>query len=831
MSTPGTDSLGPFITNRFGDRYLYEVNRNAFNQVGSEAVYQKYFGEELFRSNRLFIIVGTDSGVLLRYLQKRSLPEGSRYLLVELPGVIEALREVGGLDDLPERVRVVSLEELWPQAEAFQLQNYLYLSAVELRDSIAAMDANLMEYRDLSDHLREQIHALDWATRGGLGCRDFVVRQLENLGENRIPAIHLKGKFAGKTAVILGGGPSLDELLPWVRDHQGEVAIFAVSRISRRLLEFGLAPHLIFSVDPHDVSFDVSREMLNFWEQSLFVHSYHVNPKLLGQWRGLSVYVGERYPWTTDGNPQNLSSAGPTVTNTAISVAIEMGFSQIILGGVDLCYSKTGMTHASGSFESAIGPRLNSVLTVETNGGWRAETGPDYFKAIEVLDQQAAHAKRLGCRVVNPAPGAARLTNVVFLPLEKLELPQLEKPFLSMAFECLPEETNFSRIVHYDEVHEELERVKGILTKIKDLAGEGLYCNKRLFGKAGKKADFQFKKRMDEIEKRLNGEFSDLTPLVKKFGIQEFLKVTRLEADKDWTDEEIEKTADVYYGAFRNSAERLLAIVEQAISRIEARKLEEQPGAEIEKLSEIWRSDGQPGRGLVWFDRRPEQKGISRDQEKLIAALTEEFESALNSSGAFTSEAINAAKSLAPARAKALRLFRSKDKEGLLRMANGLDKHQDQEHAEPLCALIRGYLAELENNSDVALANYQVLIGESFEPSTEDALKRIASLGLQTGQVEFAKLALECLANAVFVYKPQYAELLRALGQHQAAADAYVDYLDHVPSDIGVLLKLGQLYQTMGAEDAARQVFEIVLAKEPENSAALSLLLGESGQC
>jgi hypothetical protein len=275
---------------------LYEVNRSAFDQVGSAAVYQKYFGEDLFQSNRLFVVVGTDSGLLLRYIQKQPLPEGTRYLFVELPAVIEALRAEGKLQDLPERIRVVSLQEAWTQAEDFQLQNYLFLGGIELRDSIAAMDANLPEYRVLYTHLGEQLQAIEWSTRSSLGSRDFILRQLENLAENRIPAIHLKDRFAGKTAVILGGGPSLDEILPWVRANKDRVAILAVSRISRRLLEFGLAPHLVFSVDPHDVSFDVSREMLHFWDRALFVHSHHVSPKLLGQWRGPSVYAGNRFP-------------------------------------------------------------------------------------------------------------------------------------------------------------------------------------------------------------------------------------------------------------------------------------------------------------------------------------------------------------------------------------------------------------------------------------------------------------------------------------------------------------------------------------------------------
>jgi hypothetical protein len=750
-----------------------------------------------------------------------------------LPAVIEALRAEGGVQDLPERIRVVSLQEAWTQAEDFQLQNYLFLSAVALRESLAAMDSYLPDYRELTNHLSEQLQAIEWAVRGGLGCKDFILRQLENLGENRIPAIHLKGKFAGKTAVLLGGGPSLDEILPWVKEHQEEVVILAVSRVSRRLQEFGLTPHLVFSVDPHDVSFDVSREMLHFWEKTLFVHSYHVSPKLLGQWRGRSVFVGDRFPWKSEANPENLHAPGPTVTNTAFSVAIEMGFSKVVLGGVDLCYSKSGMTHAKGSFESEIGPRLNNILTVETNGGWRAETGPDYYKAIEILDQQAAIAAKAGCRVVNSALGAAKLQNVDFVPVQNITFDPFVRPIISEIFEVLPLEGAKQRIDYYQMVKKELKLVKSQLEVIKSLSSEALYCNKGLFGKIGERASasYKYKIRMDKIENRLNSEFEKLVSLVKKFGIQDFLKVTRFSDQKDWTDKEIEGTADVYYGAYKNSASKLIDVINISLKRIDARRMEEQPNPSLATMSEVWLRDGQPGRVRVWLDRcLAKAEGTSVDKN-LIDELTVEFEAVLKKTDLDSKRKLREALSLTPVRGKILRLFRSQDAEGLRAVIDSLKGHEDQEAADSLSALAKGYLTEIENDLSSAMAHYQELIGEHFTPITEDALKRIASICLKNGQIDLAKLALECLASAVFIYKPQYADLLKTLGAHQAAADLYVEYLDMVPSDLSVLLKLGQLYRTMGAEDAARQVFQIVLGQDPVNDAAAKLIIEGSNQC
>ena len=126
-----------------------------------------------------------------------------------------------------------------------------------------------------------------------------------------------------------------------------------------------------------------------------------------------------------------------------------MGFAQIILAGVDLCYSKSGMTHASGSNESAVGPKLDNVLTVETNGGWRAETGPDYFKAIEVLNYQAGLAQKRGCCVINPARGAAKMSNIRHLEFSEINIESLDCSMWPKVLEFLPEDGKEQRLAHY----------------------------------------------------------------------------------------------------------------------------------------------------------------------------------------------------------------------------------------------------------------------------------------------------------------------------------------------------------------------------------------------
>lgn len=825
MKHSNPENLGPFSQNQFGENYIYQVNRNTFSKIDSETRYRQAYAEALFHSNHLYVIAGSDSGLLIRYLQSRDLPEGSRYVLVELPEVLAMIQAEINLDELSSSIAVVEYENLWSQLEAFSFNDYVYLQAVELKQSFAAMDAFLFEYRELHNlidrGLRERIYQLET----NLGTSAFIEAQLENIAENQVPAKVLKGTFKGKTAVVLGGGPSLDDILPWVIENSDKVAVLAVSRISRLLLEKNVTPHLVFSVDPFDVSFDVSREMLQFWDKALFVYSYHVSPLLLGQWSGRSVYLGPRLPWNSELNEDNLGGAGPTVTNSAISVAVAMGFEQVILGGVDLCYGATGISHAQGSNESQSGPRLSDTLTVPTNDGGTAETGADFALAIATMGVQAGAAVKIGCKIINPAPKAAVIDNVEYRPLGDIAIAPLDDSPVAMVLALLPTVNVETRSLDYRTMLAEIERAERQLNKMRKLTGEALECNAGLFGRNGREANFKHKIRMDKIEKKLKQDFPEFEPLVKKYSIASFLKIVCPGSERKWSDEEIERVGQIYYEAYAEGIGKLLTHVTVARKKLTARLMEETSNPDLVVLAKQWREDKQPGRMLVWKHHHPAAYCKLSDKAKaLCAELEKEFRDVMAATDTGHMQKVRSVRGLDGVLGKILRLFSSRDDRGLQRLKEGLLIHPDRARAEPLSVLIDGFLAELAGHFDEALNFYQLLIEVEFDPLTEEGLKRILTISLKNGDLENALLALECLANAVLTFKPQYAELLRLSGQLQNAADVLTDYLEIVPSDLVALLKLGQVYRAMGQEEAARQIFALVLEQDSTNAAAKALL-------
>jgi len=149
-----------------------------------------------------------------------------------------------------------------------------------------------------------------------------------------------------------------------------------------------------------------------------------------------------------------------------------------------------------------------------------------------------------------------------------------------------------------------------------------------------------------------------------------------------------------------------------------------------------------------------------------------------------------------------------------------------QEIVQPLRFLGRGLLYELCGEPDKARQEYQQIIESGDQADSlllEDALGRICSLSLDSGERESAVLALQCLYNLSLTYGPQYARILTLTGQTDEALEIYADYLGKVPDDIDTMLALGRLYRQLNFPDGVAMVVDHVLNRAPDNPQALEL--------
>ena len=802
-------ALEPFVANEFGDCYLESVNQSVFRHVGYEEYLREHFGYPPFQEGKLYVVTGTDSGLLISYLQKFGLPARTSFLLVELPEVLERIRNEISLGDLVPRLVVTTSDRISEALEPLHFSEYSRLNQVVLLKSFGAMDGHLPGYVELFAAIRGDVYSRNWLVKAKLGSQWFMMKRLENLGENRISLTCLEGRFQGKTAIVLGGGPSLDEVLPWVRENRHHLVVLSVGRISGRLRSVGITPDFIVSIDPHLSSFDNSRDTLSFWQEAALIHSASITPYLLGQWRGRSFYGGQRFDWETPLNDKSWSPYSPTVTNFAVAVGAKMGFRRILLAGVDFCFTQSGVTHAQGSHEHSMGAVIGQNLTVETNAGTQAESIEDFIIARDAMGKLAQKAKVGGCEVINLAPGAARMDGIAHQLPEQIEFRSDEVNSTVEVMASLPVEDEASRMLHYQTVLAELSRARESLTKIDTLFK---------VAKAWKAED-----RLTSVKKALDDEQLVFYRTVNEFGSRDFMLAYAAADLENMSEAEYGRVMKLFFAAFADSAGKLKELIENSEQRVRIRLLEEQETPDFAALATQWRSDGQPGRILLWEGRFPGKvPELTGRYAELVKGLRDDYAGMM--AEGFT---------LVPVKEKTfkiddtlkiiLELFTKKDQGGLVRVAQALLAYRNQD-GDLFSALSLAQAKELAGTDAEARADYEKIVAAGATPILELALSRIAALAIKASDLPALLEVMEQLSRLSPAYEPRYAEALAAAGEHERALDVYADYLDKKPTDIAIMLRLGRYYQQLNHPDGARFILGQVLELEPGNRTAATLL-------
>ncbi len=820
-------STSPVKSNIFNERYLYHINRDSFNKISAKALFEDEFHEKLFNEDSLYIIIGTDSGLLPQYIQEHGVPLGTRYLFVELESVLEQIIQYHLLDDdLTDEIILTSYSQWQEQAELLKLKNYSYLRHVSLFKSIGAQQANIADYTELNWKITEELQTLHFRNTTSLGCQTFIIQQINNIADNVLPAQLLKDVYQDKTAIVLGGGPSLSKILPWIRENQADLLIFSVSRLSKLLLENHIEPDFIISVDPQIENIQVSKEMFQF-KKAIFLHSYHIDSSLANQWPGIKLYFGNRFPWKTKLNSNNVQAVGSTVSNTALEAAFAFGCDRILLAGVDLCFSKEGITHTSGTDESKIGPDYNntSALELETYNGDKRTSDPDFNLALLSLENQAERISKAHKKVINLSKDAAKAKHIQYIPPEKIQLATQKEPALSIALTHIPALTPALKEKYYQDSLRELKKAIHQIQLIEKLAKKALKINDEMYNSQGIIENYKDKRTLDKIEKRLNSEHRLYSKLVKNFGVLSFIRITSPhDTSESWDAKKAKEIGKIYYESYQTGAQQLLLLLNAAVQRITIRQEESKENpTTISLLIEQWKKDKSYHRAAIWQQNHPDFN-MPEDIKHEFDDLEKSFQEILNSSNTSFKQNLEKRSSLDLLKTKALILFRHHKKEELQNSQSGLALHYAKEtEKEPYRLLISAYIAELDNQPELALDYYNAILNIDQSPLLEEALQQIVSLTIAQNKHSETLLALKCLSQLSPVYLPHYAESSKLTGDILAAIDSYTAYIEFFPDDTVTKLKLAHLYIDIKVYEAAELMLDLIIANAPNMETAIQL--------
>lgn len=371
--------------------------------------------------------------------------------------------------------------------------------------------------------------------------------QLQNAADSITP-LKLSTTFgADKTAIVLSDGQSLDEHLEWVRINREKLFVIAVSEVSGKLITHGLTPDLSVSIDSQDSSYESSKAGLN-WADVPLIHHSHVCTQLLQQWQGPIFYLGRRLPWHNDSNTQlHVPVIGPTAGHTAASVALNLGFSTVLM---------------TGEVPESIAEMVN-------------------------VDQP---------RIFNLDSEAASCLSIPFVSINDVELTHLRPDFANH----METTVRTVSLPELDELAEELVHASEKLRMIRSLCSQARTCFSHLQSIEPDLDSTKITDKLNGIQTQLQKDFSlFLAAIFRNNGFESSYSasVTRCKYPNSadlvsWTQNDC--------NFIEEGAASLISLIRKLEQRIDIRRQEHDSIPDIRQLAKRWRQDETPGRILLW---------------------------------------------------------------------------------------------------------------------------------------------------------------------------------------------------------------------------------------
>ncbi|QDF66522.1 DUF115 domain-containing protein [Shewanella sp. SNU WT4] len=798
--------LQHFSINAFDEVYLTAVQRQQFEHQSAASQYANKY-TRLMSTDTLFVILGTDSGLLANYLLTQGLASGSRYIFVEHTDILAVLT-IDIEPELTDKLLIITPAQLADHLSQHQYSIYIAKNQFEFIQSLGCRESYFSDYLDLKSDCQQIIEHTFFQHAQHHKQSNFVVKQFINMADNGYPVARLRQLFLGKTAIVIGGGPSLDESIAWIAANQDKLIVIVVSRAVEQIHQAGIHIDIVVTVDPQDVSFLVSKAMFNLPSTSILIHSDHAVESLVGQWRYSHFYTGYQLPWQTE---DNLATIGPTVTNTAIGLAVELGCTQVLLTGVDLCHSALGVSHASGSFHGSLGPKLDFIGEwVRTYSGQLAETTIQLFKAISSLEEQVATINK--ARVINLASSAAKVAGICHVTPENIVLSPIEDKAKQLAqVATTPNMLDKASLIA---ITQQLSAATIDLNAIQKHAQQALaICN-----------HFQDSShaKLDKIEHKLNKRYRTLMPFIKFYGYRYFNAFLTTSESSQWQMADIAARHRLYYQAIVTTSADLLELITLSQAKLFTRISEHNPNADLASLCQAWLSQKQPARYLIWLAKHPARaQQLTDGEQQLIADMNMHTQAAFSQDVGRNASGAPIALTLNRTPEKIQHLFKTGNAEGLYLVYQALDWYLEKDvRAKNLQARALAYYYELTQEYTNAFATLSAL-GDS---RSEVEIKQLVMMALKSQQLHEAEKYLYQLLSFSDLYLPFLANVQKLAGNNQLALNTYLDYLDKYPEDIVTYIKLGNMLAELGEIQGAIDVFTHILTLMPEHPVALNAL-------
>lgn len=799
-----------WVYNKFGDCYIPDYHKGMFDFSSSETVFDKYYWKYLNEIDKgVVVYLGSDSGLIYDYLKKRFAGSQIIFYIYDFEYVVEKKEvddKVGNIKLLPfGAFNDISKDEALVLA-IFRQDFYIYRALCVIEDYLS-------EYRNVIKECEVFLQKFKYSQMALLGYRAFYIVNLLNVPFLDKPFIQLKNTFKGDRAIVLAGGPSLNDSINKIKSFRSAFVVFCVARVSHIVSEEGVIPDFVVAVDPSEMSYNNSVKALDISDESALICSNHTHPRIIGQWKSEVYYLGDLLPWESELNSENITGAGPTVTNTAIKAAMEMGFKEILLAGVDLCHDAKGFSHAKGSAEAQAGPCIkNDTIKIYNYENEIVETTVDFYTAIDTLKLQAILAKKNGVYLYNMSSKAARVEDIELLS-DDYFTRSLHNTKSNVYEQSSRDVTGFLKVLK-EEIISKCDKV----VEIKDLIAELDLVNKPLFHE--NKLNEKVLKDTRKVEKLIDNLPVGFDKFLKGYGLRSFYIKGAADVVVDMKPDDLTLYNKAYFESYYDTLNEVHELLEQSVQRIDGRLLELSNECDVSEYESYLKKYGLYLRVEKYFNTHNvnyNEKFKSLKKSMLDLFLKDravaEQKDKLRFSFGFTDIDFFS---------KAQRLFTDKSIDALevliTHAANNLENVM-------MSVYLEGLVLELQDKKEQALLKYQGIIesGSANNMLLKYTLERVFTVASENDNY-MALQAIECLSLISPYYLKHYAESLFLLGDHFKAIDKFAEYHKHFPQDVSNLLRLSQVYEIIGHPDQAKKLLYLMYEEYPDRKDILSAL-------
>jgi len=199
--------------------------------------------------------------------------------------------------------------------------------------------------------------------RFGYDFQRNIIRNLIWLVEH--PGVkELFGRFKSLPAIIIAAGPSLDREIEVLREAEDKALLISVDTALGVLLDRGLTPDLVVTVDPQEVNLRYleGKDLSNLFLVMASVAYWKIGQLPCPKFASLTDHPLCRWLAKFD-DKGSVDLAGGSVTTASFDLAVKMGADPIILVGTDFAYSED-LTYTRSLLEEDIN-RLSKFYTIE----------------------------------------------------------------------------------------------------------------------------------------------------------------------------------------------------------------------------------------------------------------------------------------------------------------------------------------------------------------------------------------------------------------------------------------------------------------------------------